>query len=249
MDITTDHHVLWSWGPLKLNMTLVYTWVVMAILVLGSWLVTRDLHSERRTRQRHLLETIVGTIRDQVGEIADQDPRPFLPFIATLFLFISVSNLLGFVPGYHPPTGSLSTTAALAVAVFCAVPAYSIAQKGLLGYLRHYAEPTVLMTPFHVLGDFSRTIALAIRLFGNVMSGSLAVAVLLAIAPLFFPILMQALELLIGQVQAYIFAVLATVYIASAARVHQRHDRAPGAAPAGPAPPQQATRNGGNAHG
>jgi F-type H+-transporting ATPase subunit a len=131
------------------------------------------------------------------------------------------------VPGYHPPTGSLSTTTALAACVFFAVPFYGIAQKGLVGYFKHYLQPSVFMAPFHIMGELSRTLALAVRLFGNVMSGSLVVGILLSIVPLFVPVIMQVLELLIGQIQAYIFAVLTSVYIASALQVHHQKEPVP----------------------
>jgi F-type H+-transporting ATPase subunit a len=135
---------------------------------------------------------------------------------------ISLSNFLAFVPGYHPPTGSLSTTAGWAAVVFLAVPAYGIHNQGLLGYLKHYVRPTPVMLPFQVVSEFSRTVAMAVRLFGNVMSGTLIGAILLSVIPLIFPIFMQLLELIIGQVQAYIFAVLATVYVGSAARAQEQ---------------------------
>jgi F-type H+-transporting ATPase subunit a len=141
-----------------------------------------------------------------------------LSFIGTIFVFIAVSNILMIVPGYLAPTGSLSTAAALALLVFFAVPVYGIAQGGLGRYLRRYIHPTPFMLPFNIIGELSRTLALAVRLFGNVMSGAKTVAILVAVAPLFFPILMQILGLLTGLVQAYIFAILAMVYIGSANR-------------------------------
>ena len=219
MELNPDHLMLWQWGVVHLNATLLYTWLVMAILVVGARLITRGLSAETRiSRWQNLLEVIVLTTRKQVREISQSEASErYLPFVGTLFLFISVANLLALVPGYHPPTASLSTTAALACCVFVAVPLYGILEQGVGHYLRHYLQPTPLMLPFHVIGELTRTLALAVRLFGNVMSGTTVGAIMLGIAPLFFPILLQALELLIGQVQAYIFAVLATVYIASAA--------------------------------
>lgn len=219
MHITPDIVVLWKWGPVSLNATIAFTWCVMALMVLGSWLVTRRLSSETRvSRWQNLLEVLVAGMRGQIREISHQDPGRYLPFVGTLFLFIAVSNLLGVVPGYEPPTGSLSTTAALAICVFVAVPIYGISQKGFIDYLRQYAKPTVFMLPFNITGELSRTLALAVRLFGNIMSGSMIGAILLAIAPLVFPIVMQALGLLTGLIQAYIFAILAMVYIAAATR-------------------------------
>ena len=222
MELSPDATVYWQWGPVVLNATLVYTWIVMGVLVGGSWLATRNLSTDpEMSRWQNALETIVSYIRDQIRDIAQGDPSPYLPFVGTLFLFISLSNLLGVVPFFEPPTSSLSTTAALALCVFVAVPLYGIGQEGLKAYLKHYIEPTPLMAPFHVISEISRTLALAVRLFGNVMSGGLIVAILLSIVPLFLPVLLNVLELLIGQIQAYIFAVLAMVYIASAISAHK----------------------------
>ena len=150
---------------------------------------------------------------------------PYLPFVGTVFLFIAVANLLTVLPGYVAPTASLSTTAALAIAVFLAVPVFGVTRQGLRGYLRHYIEPNPIMLPFNVIGDLSRTLALAVRLFGNIMSGTKIVAVLVGIVPLVFPIVFRALGLLTGLIQAYIFAVLAMVYIASAMSVSTEDER------------------------
>jgi F-type H+-transporting ATPase subunit a len=191
----------------------------MAILVMLVWLATRSLSvGPSMSRRQNFFEMLVTYMRSQIREITGQDPDRYLPFIGSLFIFISVSNLLEVVPGYRAPTGSINTTAALALVVFFAVPIFGIAEQGLVGYLKQYAQPTPLMLPFTIIGELSRTLALAVRLFGNVMSGSLVVAVLVAIIPIFVPIVMEALGLLIGQVQAYIFAVLATVYIGAATR-------------------------------
>ncbi len=222
MEISLDNWVLWQQGPVLFNATILYTWLVMALLVLGSWLATRRLSTDAKISPwQNLLEVLVGGMREQIRQISQQEPGTYLPFIGTLFVFISVSNLLAVVPGYHPPTDSLSTTAALALCVLVAAPIYGIAQQGLRGYLSHYLKPTPLMLPFHIISELSRTLALAVRLFGNVMSGAMIGAILLAVVPLFFPLVMQLLELLIGQVQAFIFAVLATVYIASALQAHE----------------------------
>jgi len=219
IDITPDQIVYFKWSFVTLSATIVFTWVVMALLVTVAWLTTRRLRTGVSvSRQQTLFEMLVTYMRSQIREITDQDPDRYLPFVGSLFLFISVSNLLEVVPGYHAPTGSINTTAALALVVFFAVPIFGIAEQGFFGYLKHYAQPTPLMLPFNIIGELSRTLALAVRLFGNVMSGALVVAVLLAIVPIFVPIVMEALGLLIGQVQAYIFAVLATVYIGAATR-------------------------------
>ncbi len=225
MRISPDNLVLFRWGAISINATILFTWVVMALMVLGSKLVTRRLTAETHfSRWQNLMELLVTGIRDQIREISHQDPGDYLPFVGTLFLFIGVCNLLSIVPGFEPPTGSLSTTAALAVCVFVAVPLYGIGHRGL-SYFTQYVKPSVFMLPFNIMGELSRTLALAVRLFGNVMSGSMIASILLAIAPLVFPIVMQALGLLTGLIQAYIFAILAMVYIAAATRIQQKDVR------------------------
>jgi F-type H+-transporting ATPase subunit a len=193
----------------------------MALMILGVWFITRKLtDSSDVPRGQNVLEVVVDYIADQIREISGGDrPEPYLPFIGTIFLFIATANILAIFPGYVPPTASLSTTAALAIAVFLAVPVFGITRQGWRVYLRHYIEPSPVMLPFNVIGDLSRTLALAVRLFGNIMSGTKIVAVLVGIVPLVFPIVFRALGLLTGLIQAYIFAVLAMVYIASAMSV------------------------------
>lgn len=223
MEISPDTWVLYEWRGLNLNATIVFTWVVMALLAVGSWAVTSRLSKgETVSRWQVALEVIVSAIRDQISEVGADKPDRYLPFIGTLFLFIATANMLAVVPGYQPPTGSLSTTAALAVCVLIAVPLFSVAEQGLTGYLRTYAQPTLLMLPFNLVGEVSRTIALAVRLYGNVMSGTVIVGILISVAPFFFPVVMQVLGLLTGLIQAYIFAILAMVYIGSASRSHRR---------------------------
>jgi F-type H+-transporting ATPase subunit a len=224
VNITPDAIAYWQAGPVRVTATLVFTWVVMALLAGGSWLVTRRLTTDTRlSRGQNFLEILVLGIRDQIREVTGQNPDRFLPFVGTLFLFIVVSNVLVIVPGYHPPTGSLSTTAALALCVFVSVPVYGVADRGPWGYLKTFAQPHPLMLPFNVLGELTRTVSLAIRLFGNIMSGSMVAATVLAIAPLLFPVLLNALGLLIGVIQAYIFSILALVFIASATRPRPDH--------------------------
>lgn len=225
MTISPDQIVLWQWGPLHINATLAYTWLVMALLTLGSWLVTRRLDTgEELSRWQNLLEVLVTGLRDQIRDVSQQDPGQYLPFVGTLFVFIALSNLLSVVPFYLPPTGSLSTTTALALCVLIAVPLYGILHQGPARYLRHYLRPTPLMLPFNLIGELSRTLALAVRLYGNIMSGTVIVGILLSLTPFFFPIVMQLLGLLTGMIQAYIFAVLAMVYIASASAAGRRSD-------------------------
>jgi len=225
VEISPDAWVIYEWRGLSLNATIVFTWVVMALLVLGSWAVTARLsEGETVSRWQVALEVIVTTIRDQIAEVGADEPGRYLPFIGTLFLFIASANVLGIVPGYQPPTGSLSTTAALALCVLVAVPLFSIGERGIFSYLRTYVQPTPLMLPFNIVSEASRTIALAVRLYGNVMSGTVIVGILISVAPFFFPVVMQVLGLLTGLIQAYIFAILAMVYIGSASRSRRRAD-------------------------
>jgi F-type H+-transporting ATPase subunit a len=225
MEISPDTWVFYEWRGFQLNATIVFTWVVMALLVIGSWAVTSRLSAEETvSRWQAALEVIVSTIRNQIAEVGADDPGRYLPFIGTLFLFIATANILSVVPGYQPPTGSLSTTAALAICVLIAVPLFSIGKSGITGYLRRYIQPTPLMLPFNIVSEVSRTIALAVRLYGNVMSGTVIVGILISVAPFFFPVVMQVLGLLTGLIQAYIFAILAMVYIGSASRSRRGAD-------------------------
>jgi len=224
--ISPDQVIFWEWGPIHLNATIVFTWGVMALMTLGSWLVTRRLSSGTKvSRWQNLLEVIVSYMQKEIKEISQQETGSYLYFAGSLFLFILVSNILTIFPGFIAPTASLSTTAGLAICVFVAVPIYGIISRGILGYLKQYIEPTIFMLPFNVMGELSRTLALAVRLFGNIMSGMKVAAILLALAPLFFPIVMHALGLLTGVIHAYIFAVLAMVYIASATRVQRQKEQ------------------------
>ena len=227
--ISPDQVLFWEWGPIHLNATIVFTWGVMALMTLGSWLVTRRLSSGTKvSRWQNLLEVIVSYMQKEIKEISQQETGSYLYFAGSLFLFILVSNILTIFPGFIAPTASLSTTAGLAICVFVAVPIYGIISRGILGYLKQYIEPTIFMLPFNVMGELSRTLALAVRLFGNIMSGMKVAAILLALAPLFFPIVMHALGLLTGVIQAYIFAALAMVYIASATRVQRQKEQKKG---------------------
>jgi F-type H+-transporting ATPase subunit a len=227
VDISPDATIIFDLGFVQINATIFYTWLIMALLVITSWLITRNLRMGEGniTRGQNILEMIVIGISSQIRDASNQKPEPFLPFIGTLFIFIATSNILSAVPVFQPPTGSLSTTAAFAICVFIAVPVFGIADQGVVSYLKQYLYPNIIMLPFNVIGELSRTLALAVRLFGNVMSGTMIGAILLSIVPLFFPVIMQLFGILIGIIQAYIFAVLAMVYIASALRSHdEKHD-------------------------
>ncbi len=217
MEFSPDSTIVFEAFGIPVNATIFNTWVVMAILVAVSLAVTWRLHPTRPpSRLRTALEVIVTGIDAQISGITYRPAMRLIPFVGTLFLFIAVSNSLLVVPGFDPPTASLSTTTALALSVLIAVPIFGISQRGIRSYLHSYIEPTVLMLPFNVVGEASRVLALAIRLYGNIVSGVVVAVILLGVAPFFFPLAMDVLGLLIGLIQAYIFAVLATVYIAAA---------------------------------
>lgn len=223
MSISPDSIVYWQWGPIQINATIVFTWLVMALLGGTAWWITRRFDASfKMAAGQNAAEIIVDGILSQIREVTHQDGTRFLPFIGTLFIFIATCNALTIVPGFQPPTGSLTTTTALALCVFIAVPYYGIADRGLGGYLKTYISPSPLLLPFNVMGDITRTVALAIRLFGNIMSGTMIAATMMAVAPLIFPILLSTLGLLTGLIQAYIFSILALVFIASAAEVQNR---------------------------
>ena len=211
--------VFFEWGFVKIDATIAFTWLTIVLLAATSYLVTRGIKDGTEvSRGQHMLEAIIETMRSQIVQVSRQDPSKYLPFIGTMFIFILVSNVLGIVPGYMSPTGSLNTTIALAFCVLFAVPVFGIASQGVGNYLKQYLEPTVIMLPFNIISEITRTLSLAIRLYGNVMSANVIVAILLGVIPFFFPVVMQALGLLTGIIQAYIFAILAIVYIASAVR-------------------------------
>ncbi len=222
MHLSPDQIVYWQLGIFKLNATIAFSWALMLVLVVGSMLVTRRLATGlQRSRWQNLLEIIVSAIETQIAEVGLREPRRYLAFLGTLFLFVAAATLCTVLPFFEPPTASLSTTVALALCVFVAVPLFGVMDQGLVGYLRTYAEPTVIMLPFNIISEVSRTLALAVRLFGNMMSGAMIVGILLTITPFIFPILMTALGLLTGMVQAYIFSILAAVYIAAATRTRE----------------------------
>jgi F-type H+-transporting ATPase subunit a len=190
-------------------------------LSLLSFLAARRLETRRLSLWQTGLEMFLGWIEDTIREVVDEDPRPYVPLIATLMIFIAVSNTLSAFPRLRPPTADLSTTTALALVVFVAVPIYGIRRNGLWAYLRQYAHPTPLLLPLNVMGELTRTVALAVRLFGNAMSGQMIGAILLLVAGFLVPLPLILLGLLTGLIQAYIFGILAAVFIAAAVEVQQ----------------------------
>jgi F-type H+-transporting ATPase subunit a len=217
MNLSPDQTIMFEEWDIPINATIFYTWIVMALLTVASLLITRNQRPDvPPNRWRTMLEVIVQGIQSQIEEVAPGPSRHLLYYVGTLFLFVAMSNLLLVVPGFEPPTASLSTTTALALSVLIAVPLFGITSQGLGGYLKTYLQPSFIMLPFNIISEFSRGISLAIRLYGNIMSGAVIAAILLSVAPFFFPVVMDVLGLLTGVIQAYIFAILATVYISSA---------------------------------
>jgi F-type H+-transporting ATPase subunit a len=206
--------ILFSLGPIPITEPVVVTWGIVAAMALGSMLAARRLNVRPGPGQA-LLETVIDTISSQLSDAMGINARRFFPLLATLFVFLVAANLCGLVPGITPPTAFIQTPAALAIIVFCAVHYYGVRSVGLAAYLRSFAKPTILMLPLNVLGQITRTFSLMIRLFGNIMSGEFVVGIILAFAGLFVPIPLLALEVVVGVIQAYIFTVLAAVFIAA----------------------------------
>lgn len=222
MNLSPDEMIFWQYGFFKLNGTIVFTWALMFVLAVGSKVITRKLSiGIERLYWQNFLEIIVTGIERQIEDAGLKNPEKYLGFLGTLFLFVAAASIFTVIPGYEPPTGSLSTTTALALCVFVAVPYFGIKEQGVGNYLKSYMEPTFIMLPFNIISEITRTLALAVRLFGNMMSGSMIIGILLTITPFVFPIIMTLLGLLTGMVQAYIFTILAAVYIAAATQIHK----------------------------
>jgi len=220
MSLSPDQTIFWQYGFIKLNATILFTWGLILVLVIGSILITRKLSTDlKHSRWQNLLEIVVISIEKQIEAVGLSQPQKYMGYLGTLFLFVATASLCTVIPGYVSPTSSLSTTTALALSVFVAVPFFGIKEKGLGSYLKNYLKPTFIMLPFNIISELSRTLALAVRLFGNMMSGGMIIAILLTLTPFIIPIVMTLLGLLTGMVQAYIFSILAAVYIAAATRV------------------------------
>jgi len=200
-------------GPLQITATVVTTWAIMAVIALLGWLVSHHLRLEPG-RMQTVAEAVVGAMEDAIGAVAPEQARQLLPFIGTLWLFLVVANLSGLIPGVHSPTRDLSTTFALAILVFLAVHWYGIRTHGIRGYLRHYLSPSPILLPFHIVSEVTRTVALAVRLFGNIMSLEMAALLILLVAGFLVPVPILILHIIEALVQAYIFGMLALVYVA-----------------------------------
>lgn len=207
--------VLFHIGPVPITQPVVTTWGLMVALALGAFFVTRAL-TLRPGRRQAVVEALVMGISDQIREVLHRDPRTLLPLVGTIFIFVLTANLSGLVPGLQAPTGKLETPAALAAIVFVSVHYFGIRAQGLGRYLASFAEPKLIMLPLNLVSEVTRTFSLMVRLFGNVMSGEFLIGLVVALAGLFVPVPLMALELLVGVVQAYIFTVLATVFIGAA---------------------------------
>jgi F-type H+-transporting ATPase subunit a len=205
--------VFWI-GPVPIDRAVVTTWVIMTLILTAAVLAFR--RPAKGGAGQTALEIVVETIADQLREILRRNPWPFMPLIGTLFIFLAVANLAAIVPGGRPPTGHIETPASLALIVFLSVHFYGVRARGLRAYLRRYVEPNPLLLPLNVLSEITRTFSLMIRLFGNMMSHEFVIAIVVFLAGLFVPIPFMLLGILIGLIQAYIFTVLAAVYIGAA---------------------------------
>lgn len=207
-------------GPVAISNTVVVTWAIMLALSLGAWAVTRDLRSAPGPWQV-VIEGIVSAIEDAIRAVLPDQFRQVMPFVATLWIFIVVANLASLIPGVRSPTGDLSLTAGLAILVFLAVHWYGIRANGLKSYLRHYLQPNPILLPFHIISELSRTVALAVRLFGNIFSLQMAALLVLLLAGFLVPVPVLMLHIIEAVVQAYIFGMLALVYVAGAIQSQQ----------------------------
>jgi len=202
-------------GPVGLTETVVTTWLLMAALAIACGLATRRMSIIPGSVQA-MIETLAGVIEQQIRSIVNRDPSEFLPLLGTLFIFLAAANLAGVLPGVHAPTASIETPAALAAVIFFSVHVFGIRLHGMTGYLKSYLKPNPLLLPLNILSEFTRSFSLMMRLFGNIMSDELVIAIVITLAGLLVPIPFMVFEILVGLVQAYIFSVLAAVYIGGA---------------------------------
>ncbi|MBV1889131.1 MAG: F0F1 ATP synthase subunit A [Proteobacteria bacterium] len=213
-------NILFQFGPVTISNTVLTTWVIMAICGVVGWLVSRSLTLQPGPIQT-AAEGIVSTIETAIDEVAPEHTRQLLPFIGTLWLFLVIANLSGLIPGVHSPTRDLSATSALAIVVFFSAHWFGIRAQGLKDYLRHYLRPNPVMLPFHIISEITRTIALAVRLFGNMMSLEMTALLILLVAGFLAPIPILMLHIIEALVQAYIFGMLALIYVAGGIQSQQ----------------------------
>jgi F-type H+-transporting ATPase subunit a len=222
MDLAEDlvPAVWFSLGPLQVTNTVVYTWIIMAIVSAVFIVLGRHLQV-RPTRFQNALEWVVETIDNLIGSMISDRPRLFLPLVGTLAVFITASNLGGLIPGIKSPTTDINTPLALAIVVFFSVHYYGIRRKGLLGHLRHYVEPIFILLPIEVASELARTMSLTFRLFGNILGEEIVIAVLFIILPYFIPIPMMLFSIFTSVIQAYVFTLLTVVYLSGAVQAHE----------------------------
>ena len=211
---------VFEWGPLVVTNTVVTTWVLMGVLWLFAWLISGRLRLEPGPLQT-TVEGIVATIESAVAGVAPRHVRQIMPFIGSLWVFLVIANLSGLIPGVHAPTRDLSATAALAILVFLSTHWFGIRIQGLKNYLRHYLAPSPILLPFHLISEITRTIALAVRLFGNMMSLEMAALLILLVAGFLAPVPILMLHIVEALVQAYIFGMLALIYVAGGIQSQQ----------------------------
>jgi F-type H+-transporting ATPase subunit a len=207
-------------GPIGITNTVVTTWVILALIWLLVWLATRRLHDAPGALQT-ALEGIVTTIGDAIEEVAPKQSRHIMPFVGSLWIFLVIANLSGLIPGAHSPTRDLSATAALAFLVFLSTHWFGIRIRGWRRYLRHYLAPSPILLPFHLISEVTRTVALAVRLFGNIMSLEMAALLILLVAGFLAPVPILMLHIIEALVQAYIFGMLALIYVAGGIQSQQ----------------------------
>jgi F-type H+-transporting ATPase subunit a len=222
-----EDRLLFNLGPLPVTESIAATWGVMVVLVAVAAVIRLRLRRDRPGKAQQVVETMLNWLGQEIRNIIGRDPEPFVPLVATLFIFILITNLTSLVSPIiqvKPPTAVITTTTALAAVVFLAVPFYGVAITGTVSYLKTYVRPVWIMLPFNVISDLSRTLALAVRLFGNMLSGEILIGVLLSLVPFFLPLPLMFLGLITGTIQAYIFAILTIVYIGGAVKVVEKHE-------------------------
>lgn len=219
-----DHSIaikpIFELGPVTITHTVMTTWVIMLITGVLAWLLSRQLSNQPGPVQT-AVEGIVSSIEAMVTEVAPQHAQRIMPFIGTLWIFLVIANLSGLIPGVHAPTRDLSATAALAVIVFLSTHWFGIRIQGLKNYLRHYLQPSPILLPFHLISEVTRTVALAVRLFGNMMSLEMAALLILLVAGFLAPVPILMLHIIEALVQAYIFGMLALIYVAGGLQSQQ----------------------------
>jgi len=220
--------IVFQVGPIPVTRVTVVTWGVMAALILFAVFIRWKLRKKTPGSAQQVIEGMLSWLGDEIRGIIGREPGPFIPLVASLFIFILASNFVAFISSFFevlkPPTADIKTTAALATVVFLSVPFYGIAMTGALNYLKTYVRPIWIMLPFNIISDLSRTLALAVRLFGNILSGEILFGVILSLVPFFLPLPLMFLALITGTIQAYIFAILTIVYIGGAVKVVEKHE-------------------------